>query len=349
VSRALPLSARVALAAAATLSAALASYGFVVHGQLERVLLQVTTRGAVAAASDAADGVVHHLLLGDYAGAEELLQRLARNRDVTRITLVDPRGGAIAEVARAAAGEPPRATQVPEAVRPPERVEVTVETGPDAVVVWHPVRAQTVLGWVRLVNELDALHAVQRATATDALVLAAIWSAAATVLLLALLRRPVVSIRRLAEFARGLGAHRGEPVAVPSSSPEIVQLAAALDEASRGLREGEARLLAERQLLAVTLRSITDGVVATDRGGRVVLTNDAAERLAGCSADRALGRRFADVFSGLADGGAVPPGDPIAQVLAAGRPSTSGSSRSRRPGAGGSAGWRWAERPSWEA
>ena len=51
-----------------------------------------------------------------------------------------------------------------------------------------------------------------------------------------------------------------------------------------------------RTLLAVTLRSIGDAVIATDVEGRVVLFNRVAEQLTGWSHEQALGRPLGEVF-----------------------------------------------------
>jgi PAS domain S-box-containing protein len=88
----------------------------------------------------------------------------------------------------------------------------------------------------------------------------------------------------------------------------------------------EDALAAERERLAVTLRSIADGVASTDAVGRVTFLNEAAEQLTGWSAQAAVGRPLAEVFApldektrspvtlpGLAE---VRPGQP----LAGGRP-----------------------------
>jgi len=66
------------------------------------------------------------------------------------------------------------------------------------------------------------------------------------------------------------------------------------------VREAEARAAVEterqRQLLAVTLASIGDGVIVTDRDGRVTFLNGEAERLTGWGNDEAAGRPLAEVF-----------------------------------------------------
>jgi PAS domain S-box-containing protein len=61
-------------------------------------------------------------------------------------------------------------------------------------------------------------------------------------------------------------------------------------------REAEERLASEKERLAVTLRSIGDGVAATDAEGRVLVLNRAAEALTGWSQAEALGRRIDDVI-----------------------------------------------------
>ncbi len=60
-------------------------------------------------------------------------------------------------------------------------------------------------------------------------------------------------------------------------------------------------LRAEKERLAVTLRSIGDGVISTDRNGKILLINEAAEKLTGYSHDEAVGKPLAEVFR-LKDG-----------------------------------------------
>ena len=55
-------------------------------------------------------------------------------------------------------------------------------------------------------------------------------------------------------------------------------------------------LAAERERLAVTLRSIGDGVITTDVLGRVVMLNKVAEQLCGWSQKEATGRPLAEIF-----------------------------------------------------
>jgi PAS domain S-box-containing protein len=61
-------------------------------------------------------------------------------------------------------------------------------------------------------------------------------------------------------------------------------------------RRIEAALADEKERLAVTLRSIGDAVVATDRRGHILVFNAAAEQLTGCLAAQVLGRPLSEVL-----------------------------------------------------
>ncbi|MDQ6626282.1 MAG: CHASE3 domain-containing protein, partial [Verrucomicrobiota bacterium] len=59
----------------------------------------------------------------------------------------------------------------------------------------------------------------------------------------------------------------------------------------------EKEIAAEKESLAVTLRSIGDGVITTDVQGKIIMINNAAETLTGWSAKDALGQPLKTVFN----------------------------------------------------
>jgi PAS domain S-box-containing protein len=61
-------------------------------------------------------------------------------------------------------------------------------------------------------------------------------------------------------------------------------------------KRAEAALADERERLAVTLRSIGDGVITTDLQGNIILMNRVAEILTGWSLEEAIGRPLNEVF-----------------------------------------------------
>jgi PAS domain S-box-containing protein len=78
-------------------------------------------------------------------------------------------------------------------------------------------------------------------------------------------------------------------------------------------------LAAERERLAVTLRSIGDGVITVDVRGRVVMLNREAERMTGWVNDQAVGRPLSEIFTIIDEFSRELRENPVDQVLASGQ------------------------------
>ncbi len=93
-------------------------------------------------------------------------------------------------------------------------------------------------------------------------------------------------------------------------------------------RQSDSALLSEKERLGATLRSVSEGVIATDGLGRIEMINKAAQELTGWPELDALGRPFQEVYVLTAENGdaEVYP-DPIALALKTGRPVQLGSTR----------------------
>jgi PAS domain S-box-containing protein len=81
----------------------------------------------------------------------------------------------------------------------------------------------------------------------------------------------------------------------------------------------EQDLAAEKERLRVTLRSIGEGVIATDREGRVVLMNQVAEALTGWTQEEALGRPVAKVLCLVQESTRKPCDNRVAKVIRQGK------------------------------
>ena len=71
----------------------------------------------------------------------------------------------------------------------------------------------------------------------------------------------------------------------------------------------------QHEILAVTLRSIGDGVITTDPDGRVIWMNPVAERMLGWTTVTARGRRLSEVFDVVDGETREPVADPISDCL----------------------------------
>ncbi len=78
-------------------------------------------------------------------------------------------------------------------------------------------------------------------------------------------------------------------------------------------------MASERERLAVTLRSIGDGVITTDLDGKIVLINKIAEQITGWSQQEAIGRSVQEVFNIISEKSGKPCDSPVDKVIASGK------------------------------
>ena len=83
-------------------------------------------------------------------------------------------------------------------------------------------------------------------------------------------------------------------------------------------KDAQKALAAEKEHLAVTLRSIGDGVITTDTQGKVVLLNKIAENLTGWPEQEAIGKPISQVFNAINENTRQPCENPINKVLESG-------------------------------
>ncbi|ACV68594.1 ATP-binding protein [Desulfohalobium retbaense] len=137
-----------------------------------------------------------------------------------------------------------------------------------------------------------------------------------------LVNRIAHPLMALAQYSRRVARQDFEAEVDIRSNDEIGELAVTMRDMAAELqdhfrqleeqitirREAEEALAAEKELLAVTMRSIGDGVIATDIRGRVVLVNKVAEHLTGWSQEDALEQEVETVFALVSaiDGSSVP-------------------------------------------
>jgi PAS domain S-box-containing protein len=80
-------------------------------------------------------------------------------------------------------------------------------------------------------------------------------------------------------------------------------------------KRAEQKLATEQKRIAVTLRSIGEGVIATDTAGNISIINEAAEKITEWSADEALGKNSAEVFNLIDDQSGEKCADPVNEII----------------------------------
>lgn len=167
--------------------------------------------------------------------------------------------------------------------------------------------------WLLILYEDDEkLLEVRRTFLTSVLIIMVVSLAAGASYLVWSTSRIIRPIRQLA-FTAGEISHGNWDAALPTvkSSDEISYLTESFREMSVNLsstytnlnenlikvKKSQEELSTEKERLAVTLRSIGDGVICTDTEGRITLLNKVAEELTGWSQEDALGQPFYTIFS----------------------------------------------------
>ncbi len=84
-------------------------------------------------------------------------------------------------------------------------------------------------------------------------------------------------------------------------------------------KKSEIALKEEKERLRATLLSVGDGVIATDRDGRVEMINKVAQELTGWSSKEALGKPFFQVFNAINEDTREECEDPVETVLNSGK------------------------------
>ncbi len=154
-------------------------------------------------------------------------------------------------------------------------------------------------------------------------VLFSILAIGVSVYLSRLLTNPLKALVHGAEkIGRGDLEHR----VVAVSRDEVGIVAAAFNHMVESLQKDigrrlqtEKELAAEKERLAVTLRSIGDGVITTDIGGNIVLLNKVAENLTGWSQEGAVGKDLETVFRIINELTRQPCESPFEKVMSTGQ------------------------------
>lgn len=105
--------------------------------------------------------------------------------------------------------------------------------------------------------------------------------------------------------------------AIPWTDGRFVRMEIALNITRR--KKAEEELAEEKEQLAVTLRSIGDGVITTDIHGRIVLMNTVAEQLTGWTQQEAAGQPLTDIFRIIHEHTRQPSSNPAEKVVNSGQ------------------------------
>ncbi|PEB42992.1 cell wall metabolism sensor histidine kinase WalK [Bacillus pseudomycoides] len=178
------------------------------------------------------------------------------------------------------------------------KIEKDGNTGRRVQVMATPIEGEKgkIIGVIHIVASMEDVYKQMKdinqifATGT---VIALLVTAVLGILLAQTITRPISDMRRQAiEMAKG---NYSRKVKVHSHD-EIGQLALAFNNLSKKLQQARSSTESERRKLSSVLSHMTDGVIATDRKGDIILLNDPAEKMLNVSRETALDQSVLEVL-----------------------------------------------------
>lgn len=178
-----------------------------------------------------------------------------------------------------------------------ERVEVDPTTGKRMYVKAVPVKVDSkTKGVVYSIASMEDVYTQMKdinqifATGT---VIALMVTAVLVFFLAQTITRPISEMRKQAlEMAKGNFSRKVKVYGYD----EIGQLAVAFNNLSKKLQQARSSTESERRKLTSVLSHMTDGVIATDRNGYIILLNDPAEKMLNVSRETALDQPILEIL-----------------------------------------------------
>ena len=270
-------------------------YSLFVGGHNARIALEQKKQHASVIVDNLVIYSAHRVVVGDYSGLELFLLQSAKLPDIKEIAVIDNEGLFLSHIIHTQ-NEEPKAVYSPKTQHQNIAVTIPIECDEDKMIVTQPITAGNQLGVMKVVFSLDSIHALQHNIWRDTLIVGSISLIVTILILLIFLRIPIKAVRTLSEFARDLNTKEGEGISLNVPSLELKQLKESLNLASREIQSAKQQLDDERELLDITLNSISDGVIATDTNQYVLLLNKAAEKMTGWKISEAIGKSYISIF-----------------------------------------------------
>lgn len=240
----------------------------------------------------------HHLLVQDYAGLADMLLKSAEMPDIHSIQLCEPDGALIWNVERDHHGRLHAKTGIARLIPPLSRsASIAIEN--DLLVIWHPIVAGNLLGWLNADFSLEEIRQGQADIWKSTLLLSLIWVVCSAVLIILMLRPIVQAIGRLSAFAMQLDEHKGAQISVSGQPLEIAELGASLNEASTKLLATEQQIINERELLKKSekkyrqlLDTIQEGIWVIDTDAVTTFVNPRMAGILGYTPQEMIGEHL---------------------------------------------------------
>ncbi len=266
----------------------------------------------------AASIIVDYIIEEDYAGLEEIVLGYSTSPLITHALITDPEALILADSLFSGLGKHLSLLSSKSFLQD-GRADSYVEQGPDSFTVTTPILYdEKIFGYAHLVISKKPMFERTQIINKKTLQAGIFWAVLSLFCSWFLAKMLTRSLEKIAGSAAQIAEGSYQIEKEQKGIIEIEKLYNSLHEMSSTLEERENRLLAERERLSVTLRSIGDAVITTDTTGKITLMNRVAESLTGWSQDDALGLPLDQIFRISDKNSGAPCQNPVDKVLNSG-------------------------------
>lgn len=219
-----------------------------------RIYIDSIERSSRALTSNIGDACAHYLLIADYAGLDNHVQKSLGLPNIMRIQVMDQDGHALSDAAPSpdTSGSVPHVT--PETFEIPADGKGTLVREGNDLFVLQPILTSRPLGWIKIRFSTAEIATLQSQAIHNSLLFSFACLLLSIFVMAGIISRPARVIRQLADFAHHLPAGRGEQLPVDRFSVETEQLGEALNFASRELERMRSGLMEEQANLQKALK-----------------------------------------------------------------------------------------------
>lgn len=209
-----------------------------------RQLLAARQQQAELLTRNLAEGSAHSYVLEDYAALDHFLRHSMGLPGIRRVVASDENGIILTDFSRVSdSAEPQLSVGGGEQINVPASPSPCLSHTGNLLMIWQPVMAGDLLGWLQVSYGLEEVATVQRQIWRNGIIFALAEVFCGILLIAWLLRRPIRSISRLSSFARDLPLHKGMTLPVERFVTEVQDLGESLNYASTELCRIEQELL----------------------------------------------------------------------------------------------------------
>ena len=233
------------------------AFGWFTAGSQTELMRKTMTESSINLTKGLAESCAHFLLISDYSGLDQLLEKFIHMSGARGIQLYRADGKLLSEASITPSVSQSLGALFKNKEKIPDSEKDNITIRDDIMIISSPVISVKVIGWIHIIFSLENINEMRR-NIWRGTVFATLFGIVFSILVfIVFFRRLTNAIQRLSAFARDLGNLKGEKVDAGHSSLEITQLCVSLNYASTDLFAKEQELITYRDNLENLVKTRT--------------------------------------------------------------------------------------------